>query len=58
MVGDRAPWVDGLTIGKVLAQTATRFADRDALVFPQLGLRKSYRYFLADVDCAARGLVA
>jgi fatty-acyl-CoA synthase len=58
MAGDQAPWVEGLTIGEVLVQTATRFADRDALVFPQLGLRKSYRDFLADIDCAARGLVA
>jgi fatty-acyl-CoA synthase len=58
MAGERAPWVEGLTIGEVLVQTATRFADRDALVFPQLGLRRSYRDFLADVDRAARGLLA
>jgi fatty-acyl-CoA synthase len=58
MAGDRAPWVEGLTIGEVLSQTAARFASHDALVFPQLGLRRSYRDFLADVDLAARGLLA
>jgi fatty-acyl-CoA synthase len=58
MAGEQAPWVEGLTIGEVLVQTATRFASRDALAFPQLGLRRGYRDFLADVDSAARGLVA
>lgn len=30
------PWVDGLTIGAMLRQTAQRFPDRDAVVFPGL----------------------
>ena len=30
------PWVEGLTIGQVLAQTATRYPGNDALVFPAL----------------------
>jgi hypothetical protein len=34
-----APWVEGLTIGQVLAKTARRHGDREALVFPQLGRR-------------------
>ena len=29
------PWVDGLTIGQVLAATASRYPDREALVLPQ-----------------------
>ena len=33
----RRPWVEGLTIGAALRQTARRFADRDAMVFPQAG---------------------
>jgi fatty-acyl-CoA synthase len=53
-----APWVDGLTIGEVLKRTAKRYPDHDALVFPQLGCRRSYRQFRADVDRAARGLLA
>ncbi len=53
-----APWVEGLTIGQVLQETAARHADRDALVFPQLGVRLSWREFLQAVDDAARGLLA
>jgi fatty-acyl-CoA synthase len=52
------PWVDGLTIGQVLAETARRHADREAVVFPQLGRRWTWRQFAADVDAAARGLIA
>jgi fatty-acyl-CoA synthase len=59
MTGDApAPWVDGLMIGQVLAETARRYADREALVFPQLGRRWTWRKFATDVDAAARGLVA
>jgi fatty-acyl-CoA synthase len=52
------PWVDGLTIGQMLAQTVERHADREALVFPQLGRRWTWRQFATDVDAAARGLLA
>jgi fatty-acyl-CoA synthase len=52
------PWVDGLTIGQVLRQTAAKFPDREALVFPQLGLRWTWREFDADVDRVARALIA
>jgi fatty-acyl-CoA synthase len=52
------PWVDGLTIGQVLAQTAERHTAGEALVFPQLGRRWTWRQFAADVDAAARGLLA
>lgn len=52
------PWVDGLTIGQALSQTAAIHGDRDALVFPGQGLRLNYREFDARVDEAARGLVA
>jgi fatty-acyl-CoA synthase len=53
-----SPWVDGLTIGQVLAETARRYGDREAMVFPQLGRRWTWRQFAADVDAAARGLLA
>jgi len=52
------PWVDGLTIGQMLARTAEAHGDHDALVFPALGYRRNYREFHADVQAAARGLLA
>ncbi|HEX4144074.1 MAG TPA: AMP-binding protein [Pirellulales bacterium] len=52
------PWVERLTIAQALTETARLRADRDALVFPALGLKLSYRQFAARVDAAARGLLA
>jgi fatty-acyl-CoA synthase len=52
------PWVDGLTIGQVLTATAEKYADHEAVVFPQLGRRWTWRQFADDVDAAARGLLA
>jgi fatty-acyl-CoA synthase len=52
------PWLEGLTIPQVLDRTVELFAQRDALVFPRLGLRWSYRQFADQVDQAARGLLA
>ena len=52
------PWVDGLTLAKVLAKTVERFGDHDALVFPQLGYRRSYAGFQEDVREAALALLA
>jgi fatty-acyl-CoA synthase len=53
-----APWVDGLTIGAVLRETARRRADHDALVFPELELRWNWAEFDRRVDEAAAGLRA
>ncbi|MGD9724200.1 MAG: AMP-binding protein [Pirellulales bacterium] len=52
------PWVEGRTIPQVLRETARRHGDHDALVFPALGVRSTYAEFAAQVDLAARGLVA
>src|SRR5258708_1494892 len=52
------PWVEGRTIGEVLEATVEAHGSNDALVFPQLGLRLSYRQFFERVDAAARGLLA
>jgi fatty-acyl-CoA synthase len=52
------PWVDGLTIPEMLARMVARHGDRDALVFPQLDLRWSYREFADRVDRVARGLLS
>jgi fatty-acyl-CoA synthase len=53
-----SPWVDGLTIGQVLDETALHHPDREAMVFPQFGRRWTWRQFADDVDAAARGLMA
>jgi fatty-acyl-CoA synthase len=55
---DAVPWVEGLTMPQVLLETARRHGQQDALVFPHLNLRISYRRFSEQVDQAARGLVA
>jgi fatty-acyl-CoA synthase len=55
---DVRPWVDGLTIGQVLTETTRRHPDREAMVFPQLGRRWTWRQLAADVDATARGLLA
>jgi fatty-acyl-CoA synthase len=52
------PWVDGLTMGQTLRQTAQRYPEHDALAFPALALHTSYRDFDVQVDRAAKGLLA
>jgi fatty-acyl-CoA synthase len=51
-------WLAGLTIPQVLDRTIQRFGDREAMVFPRLGLRLNYAQFGQQVDQAARGLLA
>jgi fatty-acyl-CoA synthase len=53
-----APWVEGLTIGQMLARTVEQHPQNDALVFPQLKVRWSYAEFFERVNAAARGLLA
>ncbi|MCH8147934.1 MAG: AMP-binding protein [Planctomycetes bacterium] len=52
------PWVEGLTIGQVLARTVAEYPGNDALVFPALDLRLSYADFDRAVYEAAKGLLA
>ncbi|HEV3418462.1 MAG TPA: AMP-binding protein [Pirellulales bacterium] len=52
------PWVEGKTIGEALAASVAAHGRNEALVFPQLNLRLSYDDFAAQVDHAARGLLA
>ncbi len=54
---DERPWVDGLTVGEVLRATAIRFPERDALVFPALGVRWSWAELDRRVDAVAANLV-
>jgi len=66
------PWVEGLTIGRVLHRTAQKFPERDAVVFPGLHpdgtpkgrmddatcFRLTYEQLDAMVDRVARALLA
>jgi fatty-acyl-CoA synthase len=53
-----APWVDGLTIGQVLRETARRFPQSDAYVFCNPPARKTWNEFDAAVDQVCQGLLA
>lgn len=52
------PWLDGLTIGAVLSETARRFPERDAIIFPQSNTRMNYAEFHSAVLDVAKGLLA
>uniref|UniRef100_A0A3P8VLN0 Medium-chain acyl-CoA ligase ACSF2, mitochondrial n=1 Tax=Cynoglossus semilaevis TaxID=244447 RepID=A0A3P8VLN0_CYNSE len=47
-----------LTVGQSLDRTVERWPDREAVVFPQDGTRKTFAQFQQDVDQAAAGLLA
>ncbi|MGE5191383.1 MAG: AMP-binding protein [Deltaproteobacteria bacterium] len=54
---DVSPWVDGITIGRMLRETARRHPGRPALVFPQFDYRRTYAEFDREVDATARALL-
>src|SRR5262245_25900234 len=54
----KTPWVDGLTIGQVLAETCRRNAAREALVFPHCRVIRTWSEFGQEVDATARALLA
>ena len=67
MAESEMAWVDGLTIGQVLRETARKFPANDALVFPNMagqagsltyGQRWTWQEFDADVDRVAKALIA
>ena len=58
MTGTDNPWVVSRTIGQVLAQTARRVPEREAIVFPQSNARMTYAQFYRAVQDAAKGLLA
>jgi fatty-acyl-CoA synthase len=51
------PWVWDQTVGSVLERTAKRYPDRDALIFPGLGLRWSWRELNERVDRLSSSLI-
>jgi fatty-acyl-CoA synthase len=58
MADSAQPWVEGKTIGDVLVTMIAAHGVNDALVFPQLDVRYSYREIGERVEEAARGLLA
>ncbi|XP_029953450.1 medium-chain acyl-CoA ligase ACSF2, mitochondrial [Salarias fasciatus] len=46
------------TVGEMLLKTVERQPDKEALVFSENGVRKTFAQFLQDVDQAAAGLLA
>ena len=52
------PWVDQLTIGEVLRETAKRYGSQDAVIFPGLPWRRTWRELDAEVDRVARALLS
>src|SRR5262245_52070408 len=57
MCSYECPWVDGITIGRMLRETAKRHPDRPALVFPQYDYRRTYAEFDGEVDTTAKALL-
>ncbi len=52
------PWIWDQTVGSVLERTAEQYPDHDALVFPQLRLRWSWRELDQRVNQIASSLIA
>src|SRR5262245_48629420 len=55
---EHAPWVEGLTIGQVLRETARRHPQTDAIVFCNPRVTMTWAEFDAEVDRVSRGLLA
>lgn len=53
-----SPWVDGLTLGQTLRETARRHPDGDAFVFCNPAARLTWAEFDNEVDVVARSLLA
>ncbi|XP_076122637.1 medium-chain acyl-CoA ligase ACSF2, mitochondrial-like [Alosa pseudoharengus] len=47
-----------LTVGQSLQNAAEKWPEREAVVFPKSGIRKTFSQFQQDVDQAAAGLLA
>jgi fatty-acyl-CoA synthase len=54
----RLPWVAEETVGSVLRRSAVQWSDRDAVVFPALDVRWSWRDLDRRVDAASAALIA
>lgn len=52
------PWVENLTIGQALRETARRYPYKDAFVFVDSGERATWQEFDRDVDRVAKSLLS
>lgn len=52
------PWVDGLTIGKVLRITAQKYPDKTAVVFSANSWRRTWKELDHEVDQVSKALLA
>ncbi|MCA9182467.1 MAG: AMP-binding protein, partial [Planctomycetales bacterium] len=52
------PWLDRLTIGQVLRETARRLPQQDAVVFSSADYRRTWSAFNQEVDRVSRALLA
>ncbi len=58
MVQPATPWVEGLTIGQVLRETARASSDQIAVMFPSLHLEMTWGEFDRAVDQVAKSLLS
>lgn len=47
-----------MTVGELLEEKAKAHPDHEAFVYPELGLRKTYREFDEWTDAAAKGFMS
>ena len=52
------PWVEGLTIGQALRETAGRYPNNDAFFFLETGERATWSEFDQDTDRLAQALLS
>ena len=58
LVNSATPWLESLTIGEVLRETAGKFPNQDAVIFCSPDWRRSWAEFDHEVDRTARALLA
>lgn len=56
--GDTHPPLEYITIPQLMRNTVSRHGPRDAVIFSDTGIRKSYYEFDRDIDALASGLLA
>lgn len=47
-----------ITIGNLLRETAGKYPDHDALIYPEFGIRQNYKQFLGDCEKVAKGFMS
>ncbi|HQP49074.1 MAG TPA: AMP-binding protein [Spirochaetota bacterium] len=47
-----------ITIGNLLRETAGKYPEHDALIYPEFGIRQNYRQFLEECEKVAKGFMS